>query len=64
MQHLTISQIVEGYNIFAQTRLSPNTIRDYSNTINRFMDYLGVDMVFEEIKVDLIEGFLYSYRNL
>ncbi len=64
MQKLTISQVVEGYNIFAQTRLSPNTIRDYSNTINRFMDYLGVDMVFEEIKVDLIEGFLYSYRNL
>jgi len=64
MQNLTISQVVEGYNIFAQTRLSPNTIRDYSTTITRFQEFLGVDMLFDDIKVDLIESFLFSHRNL
>ncbi len=64
MQNLTFDAALEGYKIYAETRLSENTLGDYYNTFNKFRDFLGVDMDFDAIKVNLIEKFLFTYKHL
>ena len=64
MKQITFSEALEGYMIFAQTRLSENTIRDYLNTFTKFQKFLGEDLYLDDIGVSLIEKFMFSYRQM
>ncbi len=64
MKNISFSEALEGYSIFAHTRLSENTIRDYFNTFGKFQQFLGEDMCLDDIGVALIEKFMFSYRNM
>ena len=61
---MPISKAIEGYLIYADARLSPATIRDYTNTFNKFVSYLGVDVQINDITPAIIEGFLGSWKQL
>lgn len=64
MKNLTFSQALEGYFIFAQSRLSKNTLQDYANTFRKFQKFLGVDLEINQIDAAQIEAFLNSFRHL
>lgn len=64
MKQLTLSQALEGYTLFAEPKLSPNTLADYFNTFRKFQTFLGEDLLFNEINVDHIAGFISQYQHL
>lgn len=64
MKNLTLSQSIEGYFIFAQSRLSENTLQDYANTFRKFQDFLGSDIELNRIETNQIEAFLNSFHHL
>ncbi len=65
MRQITFSQAIEGYYFFAEARgLSPNTIRDYANTYNKFRRFLQDDLPVAEITHHHIEAFLFDNTHL
>lgn len=63
--HLTLSQVIDGYNLAAQARaLSVHTIRDYNNTFNQFKKHLGSDPYFSTITKKHIRQFLAAQTHL
>lgn len=53
-----LSDTVDGYVLACQARrLSPHTISDYTNTLNKFIDYTG-DKYVDEVTRHDIRGFL------
>lgn len=62
---LTLSQVIEGYNLAAQARaLSSHTIRDYNNTFNKFRQHLGSDPTFATLTKKQIRQFLAAQTHL
>lgn len=64
MKNLTFAQTLEGYYLFAEPKLSPNTLNDYYNTFRKFQDYLETDPPINEITVNDIAGFIARYSHL
>lgn len=64
MKNLTLYQMIEGYLLFAESRLSPNTIADYTNTFRKFTAFTHGDMNVREIDTQVIEGFLAAQKGL
>ena len=63
--NLTLSQVIEGYNLAAQARaLSVHTIRDYNNTFKQFKKHLGSDPYFSTITKKHIRQFLAAQTHL
>lgn len=59
MTKITYSQAVEGFLLDQRARqLSPNTIRDYTNSLTKFADFIGDDPPLREITVDRVREFL------
>lgn len=57
-QGLFLSQVIQGFLLAQEARrLSPNTIRDYTNTLSRFMAHLG-DRPFDAIGAEDVRTFL------
>jgi site-specific recombinase XerD len=62
---LTLSQAIDGYNLYAQARgLSPHTIADYNNTYRKFRYFLQGDPPLSEITPQHIQRFLISHAHL
>jgi site-specific recombinase XerD len=65
MKPLKLSQVVTGYMINAYARqLSPHTISDYQNIINKFSAHLGKDYLMSEITSTHIGLFLGGHVGL
>lgn len=64
MKNLTLYQMIDGYMLSAESRLSPHTIADYSNTYRKFTAFLKEDLPVSEIETSAIEGFLASLKGL
>ncbi len=63
--NLTLSQVIDGYNLAAQARaLSVHTIRDYNTTFNKFKNHLGSDPYFSTITKKQIRQFLAAQTHL
>ena len=59
MNLITFSQALDGYLLSANARhLSPNTILDYVNNFNKFLNFLDQDPPIESITVRQVERFL------
>ena len=58
MKELTFGTAVDGYLIFAESRKSPHTIADYSNTFRKFVSFSGADTLIKAIKPSDIDLFL------
>jgi site-specific recombinase XerD len=59
MLSLTLSQVIDGYNLAAQARrLSPHTLNDYSVTFRKLVAFLAADPPFLQISKQQLEGFL------
>ena len=59
MNKITFSQAIDGYLLFANARrLSHHTIRDYTTTFRKFLDFLDEDPPVEEITSKQVESFL------
>jgi len=62
--NIYLSDALEGYYLHAQARrLSPNTINDYANTHNRFLDHIG-NLAMRDITIDDISDFLATQTHL
>lgn len=62
---LTLRQVIQGFLLTSQARhLSPHTIRDYGNTLTRFLAFAGAERLFAEITPREIEGFLLHQDGL
>jgi site-specific recombinase XerD len=58
MDTLTLSKIIDGYELHAKARrLSPHTLADYRNTFRKLIEHLG-DVEFTQISRQDIEAFL------
>jgi site-specific recombinase XerD len=65
MKNITISQAIAGYLINLSARhLSPNTVNDYTNTLNKLTKHLGNDRQVSDIGTDQINEFLASFTTL
>lgn len=64
MKNLTFAQTLEGYYIFAEPKLSPNTLNDYYNTFRKFQEYLNDDPPINQITVNDIAGFIQHNNHL
>lgn len=61
---LTLKQVTHGYLLAIHARhLSEHTIRDYQNTLNKFIHFVGADIPFNSIVRQDIERFLSSYKT-
>ncbi len=57
----TLTQIIEGYNLYASARqLSPHTIADYNNTFRKLVSFLENEPPFNKITKTQLEQFLAS----
>lgn len=64
-QSLTLKKVSQGFILSLQSRkLSPNTVRDYTNTLRKFMERVGENKTFESIKPNHIQGFLASVTGV
>jgi site-specific recombinase XerD len=55
----TLSQIIQGYTLYAQARqLSPHTLADYHNTFRKLASFLETDLPFDKITKTQLERFL------
>ncbi len=62
---LSLKKVSQGFILSAQSRhLSMHTIRDYENTLRKFIDYIGEDHAFETITHRHIEAFLASVTHV
>ncbi len=62
---LTLSQVIEGYNLAARARsLSDHTIRDYNTTFRKFKNFLGSNPIFSTITKKQIRSFLAAQDHL
>lgn len=65
MKNINLSQAIAGYLINLSARhLSPNTVNDYTNTLNKFSNFLGNDTQVSCIGVEQINEFLASFKTL
>lgn len=64
MANLTLSQMIEGFLLQAEARLSKNTIAEYANTFRKFQLFLEEDLPVHHIDSLLIERFLASQQDL
>lgn len=64
MKQLTFTQALEGYILFAEPNLSPNTLADYFNTFRKFQRFIGDDLLINEINVEHIAGFISQHQHL
>lgn len=63
--NLTLSQIIDGFNLAARARsLSEHTIRDYNTTFKKFLRHLRSDPLFTEITKKQIRQFLAAQKEL
>ncbi len=62
---LTLKQVIQGYLLSSGARhLSANTIRDYKNTLNKFVPFIGPDVPFTSITRQHVEAFLTSFKTV
>lgn len=55
---ITLGQAVAGYKLnLSSRRLSPHTLSDYSNSLKKFMEYIGNPLV-DTITTDQVQAFL------
>lgn len=64
MKNLTLYQMIDGYMLAAESRLSPHTIADYSNTFRKLTAFLKEDLPANEITTGTIEAFLAAQKGL
>src|SRR4030042_6862533 len=65
MDHITFSEAIEGYTLYAQARrLSEHTLADYMNTYHKFLAYLGHEPLIADITADQVQGFLASQTRI
>lgn len=65
MNAITLSQAIAGYLINLSARhLSPNTVNDYTNTLNKLSSYIGSGTPVSDIGIDQINAFLASFTDL
>lgn len=64
MDNYTFSKALDGYLVFAESRLSPHTIAEYSNTFQKFMNFLEHDILIKDIDSFMIDGFLQSQTKV
>lgn len=64
MNNCSFSKALDAYLVFAESRLSPHTIAEYSNTFQKFMNFIGQDMLVDDINPFLIERFLQSQTSV
>jgi len=65
MKTFPLSKVIEGYLLSLGARhLSPNTISDYTRTLNKFAAYLAEDLPVTDITPRHIESFLASQQTL
>jgi integrase/recombinase XerD len=65
MKTFPLSKVIEGYLLSLGARhLSPNTIGDYTRTLNKFALFLADDMPVTDITPRHIESFLASQQKL
>jgi len=64
MKNLTLYQMIDGYMLAAESRLSPHTIADYSNTFRKLTAFLESDLPANEITTGTIEAFLAAQKGL
>ncbi len=63
MDTFTLSQIVEGYTLYAQARqLSPHTLADYHNTFRKLSAFLEEDPPIQQITRQDLERFLAAQK--
>ena len=61
MDKLTLTQAIEGFLLAASARrLSWHTIRDYSTTFRKLLDFLGSDPLIDKLTPKDVEPFLAS----
>ncbi len=61
----TMEQAKEGYFLNAAARgLSESTLRDYDNTINKFIDQVGATTPIDTVTTQDVEEFLVSFDHL
>lgn len=64
-QNLTLSLVIEGYNLAARARsLSEHTIRDYNTTYKKFKTFLGSNPIFSTITKKHIRSFLAAQKQV
>lgn len=56
--------MIDGYMLAAESRLSPHTIADYSNTFRKLTAFLKEDLPANEITTGTIEAFLAAQKGL
>lgn len=56
--------MIDGYMLAAESRLSPHTIADYSNTFRKLTAFLESDLPANEITTGTIEAFLAAQKGL
>jgi site-specific recombinase XerD len=62
---LSLSQIIEGFNLAARARaLSEHTIQDYNTTYKKFKIHLGSDLIFSSVTKKHIRQFLAAQTHL
>jgi integrase/recombinase XerD len=60
---IPLSKAIAGYLLAAEARhLSPNTLRDYTTTFQKFQDFLGADTPIARITTHDVEAFLGSLK--
>lgn len=60
---IPFSKAIAGYLLAAEARhLSPNTLRDYCTTFQKFQDYLEADIPIAQITAHDVEAFLGSLK--
>ena len=63
MNKINFSQAIDGYLLFANARrLSHHTIRDYTTTFRKFMNFMNSDPLVEEISTKQVELFLAAQK--
>ena len=63
MNKINFSQAIDGYLLFANARrLSHHTIRDYTTTFRKFMNFMNGDPLVEEISKKQVELFLAAQK--
>ena len=58
---MKLSSVIEGFLLHKTVDCSPHTIRDYRNTLNRFLEFTG-DKAIEVIVADDVRRFLFDLR--
>lgn len=65
MKSISLSQAIAGYLINLSARhLSPNTIKDYTNTLTKLTKYLGNTIPVSDIGIDQVNAFLADFTTI